>query len=101
MQSRDYPKIGERLHSTVLENGLRLNVVTKPGFSTCYAVFAANYGGAHRRFRLDGETIDTPAGVAHFLEHKMFDLPGGDNALSILSANGADPNAFTSSGLTC
>lgn len=101
MQSRDYPNIGERLYSTVLENGLRLNVVPKAGFSTCYAVFAANYGGAHRRFQLEGETIDTPAGVAHFLEHKMFDLPNGDNALNILSANGADPNAFTSSGVTC
>lgn len=101
MQSRNYPNIGETLYSTVLENGLRLNVVPKPGFSTCYAVFAANYGGAHRRFQLAGETIDTPAGVAHFLEHKMFDLPNGDNALNILSANGADPNAFTSSGVTC
>ncbi len=59
-----------------------------------------NYGGAHRRFTVDGRTVDTPAGVAHFLEHKMFDLPGGDNALNILSANGADPNAFTSSGMT-
>ena len=101
MESRDYPNIGEKLYSTVLENGLRLNVVPKAGFSTCYAVFATNYGGAHRRFQLEGETIDTPAGVAHFLEHKMFDLPNGDNALNILSANGADPNAFTSSGVTC
>lgn len=101
MDSREYPNIGEKLYSSVLPNGLRLNVVPKPGFSTRYAVFATNYGGAHRRFTLDGETIDTPAGVAHFLEHKMFDLPNGDNALNILSANGADPNAFTSSGVTC
>ena len=101
MESRDYPNIGEKLYSTVLENGLQLNVVTKTGFSTRYAVFATNYGGAHRRFQLEGQTIDTPAGVAHFLEHKMFDLPNGDNALNILSANGADPNAFTSSGVTC
>lgn len=43
---------------------------------------------------------DTPAGVAHFLEHKMFDMPDGGNALSVLSANGAQPNAFTSSGMT-
>lgn len=101
MESREYPNIGEVLYSGVLPNGLRLNVVPKKGFSTRYAVFAANYGGAHRRFSLDGTTIDTPAGVAHFLEHKMFDLPNGDNALNILSANGADPNAFTSSGVTC
>lgn len=101
MDRREYPNIGETLYSSLLPNGLRLNVVPKKGFSTRYAVFAADYGGAHRRFRLDGKTIDTPAGVAHFLEHKMFDLPNGDNALNILSANGADPNAFTSSGVTC
>lgn len=101
MQLNKYENIGETLYSATLPNGLRLRVIPKPGFRTAYAVFAANYGGAHRRFTVDGQTIDTPAGVAHFLEHKMFDLPNGDNALNILSANGADPNAFTTSGMTC
>ncbi len=101
MQSKPYTRIGETLFSDVLPNGLRLRVVPKKGFNCYYAVFATDYGGAHRRFRLDGQTVDSPAGVAHFLEHKMFDLPSGDNALNLLSANGADPNAFTSSGVTC
>ena len=94
MQRHDYPGLGETLYTGVLDNGLELRVVPKKDFSTFYAAFAANYGGAHRRFSLSGERVDTPAGVAHYLEHKMFDLPGGDNALNILSANGADPNAF-------
>lgn len=101
MNKREFNNIGETLYRALLPNGLTLLVVPKPGFSTRYAVFAANYGGAHRRFALDGVPMDTPAGVAHFLEHKMFDLPNGDNALNILSANGANPNAFTSSGATC
>ena len=100
IEIKEYSAIGERLHSAVLPNGLRLKVVEKPDFNTCYAVFATDYGGAHRRFTLDGEEKDTPAGVAHFLEHKMFDMPDGDNALELLSANGADPNAFTSSAMT-
>ncbi len=100
MQIKEYPKIGEKLVSAVLPNGLRLMVIPKPGFAASYAVFATNYGGAHRRFQLNGELKDTPAGVAHFLEHKMFDLPNGDNTLNILSQNGANPNAFTSSGVT-
>ena len=100
MEKIEYKGIGETLHHAVLPNGLRLNVVEKPGFNTCYAVLAADYGGAHRSFMLDGQRIDTPAGVAHFLEHKMFDMPNGDNALELLTANGADPNAFTSSGMT-
>ena len=101
MRKTEYPDIGETLYSAVLDNGLELRVIPKKDFSTCYAAFATNYGGACRRFSLDGRSLDTPAGVAHFLEHKMFDLPNGDNALSILSANGADPNAFTSSDMTC
>jgi len=101
MRKLDYPGVGETLYCGTLENGLEIRVVPKKGFSTYYAAFATHYGGAHRRFSVDGRTLDTPAGVAHFLEHKMFDLPGGDNALNILSANGADPNAFTSSGITC
>lgn len=101
MNKTEYKNIGETLYSCKLDNGLEIRVVPKPGFSSFYAVFGTNYGGAMRRFEIDGKTIDTPAGVAHFLEHKMFDLPNGDNALSILSANGADPNAFTSSGVTC
>ena len=101
IQKLDYPGIGETLYSAVLDNGLEVRVVPKKDFSTFYAAFATHYGGAHRRFSVDGKTLDTPAGVAHYLEHKMFDLPNGDNALNILSANGADPNAFTSSGMTC
>ena len=101
LQRHDYPGVGETLYSAVLDNGLEIRIVPKKDFSTFYAAFATNYGGACRRFRGDGQELDTPAGVAHYLEHKMFDLPNGDNALNILSANGADPNAFTSSGTTC
>lgn len=100
MKHKRYEKLGEDLYSGQLRNGLTVNIAVKPGYSLAYAVFAANYGGAHRRFSLNGQMHDTPAGVAHFLEHKMFDMPDGDNALSTLSANGAQPNAFTSSGMT-
>lgn len=100
MNCKHFTKIGETLYTGELPNGLKINVALKPGFKLGYAVFATNYGGAHRRFFLNNEWHDTPAGVAHFLEHKMFDMPDGDNALSTLSANGAQPNAFTSSGMT-
>ena len=100
MQKTEYPSIGETLYRDTLPNGLRISVVTKPGYTRCFAFFATNYGGADRRFRLGGEYIDTPMGVAHVLEHKMFDMPDGDNALSTLAANGAQPNAYTASGIT-
>ena len=101
MKHKAFPRLGETLYTDTLSNGLRLRVLPKPGFRSRYAVLAVNYGGAHRRFTVDGRRADTPAGVAHYLEHKMFDLPDGDNALDLLCANGADPNAFTAAGVTC
>lgn len=99
MQKKYFKNIDETLISEVLPNGLTINIIPKPQFSKSFAMFATNYGGADRRFKLSGNWIDTPAGVAHFLEHKMFDMPEG-NALNVLSSRGASPNAFTSSGIT-
>ncbi|MEG1461027.1 MAG: pitrilysin family protein [Oscillospiraceae bacterium] len=99
METKHYDNINETLISETLPNGLQINILPRPLFSKSFALFATNYGGADRRFKLAGEFMDTPAGVAHFLEHKLFDMPEG-NALNILSANGASPNAFTSSGIT-
>ena len=99
MVSKEYSRIGETLHHAELENGLHIYVDVKPEFSKSFAFFATNYGGMDMRFKLKGEWHDTPAGVAHFLEHKMFDTKDG-NALQDLAANGASPNAFTSTAIT-
>lgn len=100
MTTLHFSRVDETLFCDTLENGLKLRVLKRPGFAKSFAMFAADYGGADRRFMSDGKWTDSPAGVAHFLEHKLFDMPDGGNALSILSANGASPNAFTSSGMT-
>jgi len=99
MRLKSFENIGEQLHSEQLPNGLTVQILVKKGYSKAYAFFATHYGGADRRFRLGGQWIDTPEGVAHFLEHKMFDTRQG-NALTMLSENGASPNAFTSSDIT-
>lgn len=99
MKIRNYPSVAETLYSEVLPNGLTIRVVPKPNFNRTFAVFATDYGGADRRFSLGGEWIDTPAGIAHYLEHKMFDTKNG-NALNVLAANGASPNAFTGTDMT-
>lgn len=95
----DYPRIGERAYRKTLSNGLTVFVFPKPDFVKSYAFFAANYGGIDMRFRIDGAWRDTPAGVAHYLEHKLFDTQDG-NALQDLASNGASPNAYTSSAIT-
>ena len=99
MVSRQYPRVGETLFHAELEDGLHIYVDRRPEFQKSYAFFATNYGGIDMKFCLDGQWQDTPAGVAHFLEHKMFDTEQG-NALQDLAANGASPNAFTSSAMT-
>ena len=99
MEQIRFERIGEEMFHQVLDNGLNVFVFPKPEFQKKYAFFATNYGGMDLRFRLDGTWHDTPAGVAHYLEHKMFDTREG-NALQQLTANGASPNAFTSNAIT-
>lgn len=100
MEKVFYPALGETVWHKRLPNGLDIYVDEKAEYGKQFAFFAANYGGMNLRFRAeDGHWQDTPAGVAHFLEHKMFDTEDG-NALQILAANGADNNAFTSSSIT-
>ena len=100
MDKKLYPRIGEEVIWVTLDNGLPVCIVPKKGFSRKYALFATRYGGMDMRFRLNGQWVDTPAGIAHSLEHKMFDTEDG-NALQELAMNGAEPNAFTSNAITC
>ncbi len=99
MIKTEYPRIGEAVLAETLDNGLRVCVVPKIGYQKRYAFFATRYGGIDMRFRLDGVWHDTPAGIAHYLEHKMFDMEDG-NALQVLAQNGAEPNAFTANSMT-
>lgn len=100
MDKKLYPRIGEEVIWVTLDDGLPVCIVPKKGFSRKYALFATRYGGMDMRFRLNGQWLDTPAGIAHYLEHKMFDTEDG-NALQELAMNGAEPNAFTSNAITC
>ena len=94
-----YDRLGEAVHRTVMENGLQIYVVPRPGYARKYAFFATRYGGMDTRFQWNGHWQDTPAGIAHYLEHKTFDTKEG-NALQDLAKNGAEPNAFTSNAIT-
>ena len=99
MNQSFYERIGESVYRETLPNGLQVCVVPKPGYAKKYAFFATRYGGMDTRFRLDGKWLDTPAGIAHYLEHKMFDTKEG-NALQLMEKNCAERNAFTSNAMT-
>lgn len=99
MTETKYPRIGEAVLTETLPSGLRVAVVPKPGYRKRYAFFATRYGGMDMKFKWGDSWYDTPAGIAHYLEHKMFDTEDG-SALQTLSQNGAEPNAFTANAMT-
>lgn len=99
MKTMEYPHLGERIFTHVAQNGLTVNIVPRPGFRRKMAYFVTDFGSVHTDFELDGEIYHAPAGIAHFLEHKMFELPKRDVSAEF-AALGANVNAFTSYDMT-
>ncbi|GAB2722398.1 EF-P 5-aminopentanol modification-associated protein YfmH [Paenibacillus thermoaerophilus] len=91
-----YERLQERIWQETLPNGLRVYVLEKPGFTKSYAVFTTKYGSVDNHFRVKGgQEMRVPDGIAHFLEHKMFEEPDGD-VFAKFAERGASANAFTS-----
>jgi len=96
MQTLTYPNVQETLYREVLENGLEVIVLPKEGFNKTYATFATKYGSVDNCFSVGNEpAVKVPDGIAHFLEHKMFEEPTGD-IFAVFASQGASANAFTS-----
>ncbi len=86
---------------TALDNGLEVYIMEKPGFDSTFALYGTKYGSINTKFsRNGGEEIEVPAGIAHFLEHKLFESEDGD-AFSRFAKTGAYCNAYTSFDKTC
>ena len=90
--------IGEEAVKLTHESGLTVFVIKKD-FTTAYAMFGTRYGSFDNEFTLDGERISVPHGIAHFLEHKMFETEDGEDTFEQFAEIGADANAYTSTGL--
>ena len=99
MEAISYPKLGETMYTHICANGLTVKVVPRPGFARKMAYFVTDFGAIHTDFELEGKVYHAPAGIAHFLEHKMFELPGRDVSAEF-AALGANVNAFTSYDMT-
>ena len=90
--------LNEVLYKGVHKSGLTVYVLPKKEHSKSYAAFATRYGSIDYKFITPGENeyTEIPDGVAHFLEHKLFEQPDGSNAFDAYSMTGANANAFTS-----
>ncbi|WP_027417900.1 EF-P 5-aminopentanol modification-associated protein YfmH [Aneurinibacillus terranovensis] len=93
---KHYDRLNETLYYEQLPNGLEVYILPKEGFSKTYASFTTKYGSIDNEFVAPGKgRTKVPDGIAHFLEHKMFEEKEGD-VFAEFSANGASANAFTS-----
>lgn len=95
-------KTGESLYYKKHESGLDIYLMPRKGYSQNYAIFGTKYGSVDSEFVVPGDTAATkvPDGIAHFLEHKMFDQPDGANVFDAFSQYGGNANAFTSFNMT-
>ena len=102
MQIIENSKVKEKLYIEKLENGLTVMVVPKKGIQKKYMIWGTNYGSNDSEFIVPGEKEVTkvPNGVAHFLEHKMFEQENGTNSLDTLTALGVEANAYTTNDHT-
>ena len=99
MDLKTYPSLGEQVIWQHLRNGLPIAIVPRPGFTKKLCYFVTDFGAIHTEFTLNGKAWSVPAGIAHYLEHKMFDLPDRDVSAEFASL-GAMVNAFTSYDMT-
>lgn len=95
-------QLNEEMLSAVHESGLRVYVFPKQGFQKYYAIYGTEYGSVDSVFQVPGDTEMTrvPDGIAHYLEHKMFEEEDGGDAFQRFALTGASSNAFTSFDMT-
>ena len=95
-------KVKEKLYLEKLENGMPIMIVPKKGMQKKYMIWGTKYGSNDNIFITPDEEkeITVPNGVAHFLEHKMFEQENGSNSLDVLTSLGIDANAYTTNDHT-
>ena len=102
MQIIESLKIKEKIYMEKLENGLTVMIVPKNNTNKKYVIWGTHFGSNDNHFIVPGtnEEVQVPDGVAHFLEHKMFEQENGRNSLDVLMALGVDANAYTTNNHT-
>ncbi|MCL2522218.1 MAG: insulinase family protein [Erysipelotrichales bacterium] len=89
----------EEIVSYRLQNGLKVHLYHKPDYRKTYVSLKVKFGSIDKNFEIDDKEYNQPEGIAHFLEHKLFETKKGD-AATLLAQLGASPNAYTSNTMT-
>lgn len=94
-------RVAEKYYKINHPSGLTIYVYPKEGYNSAYAIFGTKYGSINTKFSVDdGDVITVPDGIAHYLEHKLFESEDGD-AFVRYAKTGANANAYTSFEKTC
>ena len=102
MQLIENLKLEEKVYKEKLENGMTVMIIPRENTQKKYVIWGTHYGSNESKFIVPGEDeiTEVPKGVAHFLEHKMFEQEKGPNSLDVLTALGVDANAYTTNDHT-
>ena len=102
MEIIENKNVKEKLYVEKLENGLTVMIIPRKNVKKKYIIFGTHFGSIDNKFILNGESEPktVPDGVAHFLEHKMFEQRSGINSLDTLTALGVNANAYTTNDHT-
>ena len=97
MEKITFDQLREEIYHETLPNGLEVYILPKAGFNKSFATFTTKYGSIDNHFKVPGRNdfVKVPDGIAHFLEHKLFEKEDGD-VFQQFSRQGASANAFTS-----
>ena len=96
-QEKYYPAVKETLYQAKLENGLTVSLLPKNDFNEVYGVVTVYVGSVDTEFTTrDSKKKTYPKGIAHFLEHKLFERENSEDIMAAFTKLGADSNAFTS-----
>lgn len=99
MQVIQNSKIQEKIYTEKLTNGLKVIIIPKKTQKK-YIIWGVKYGSIDHKFMVDNREITVPDGIAHYMEHKLFEQENGTNSLDVLSSMGVDANAYTTNNHT-
>lgn len=96
-----FSEIGENLYTAVLDNGMKVYLISKNDFQESCGMLVVNFGSLDNKFTQNGKVRNYEEGIAHFLEHKLFELENGQDVSELFTNAGANSNAFTTFDKTC
>ena len=101
LKEQIFSEINEKIYSAELENGLKVFLIPKQDFQESCGMMIVNFGSLDTKFTYEGQSKEYNEGIAHFLEHKLFELEDGQDVAELFTNAGANSNAFTTFDKTC